>query len=157
MSGLTWKHTIMYTNRCLFKIGLRLFAYHAFKIDRNPIWTAGVICLEEYSAIHTTAAIHPKKNHLLTRQRFSTQNLTLFSLSNSRDFTYSKGKNPIRNLQLFLFRLKNFPVHIKLAKLQVTSCVGIGHYRNVRGLGKSMVVFRLFEKLRYSNERSTIF
>ena len=33
----------------------------------------------------------------------------------------------------------------------------ISHYRNVRGLGKSMVVFRLFEKLRYSNERSTIF
>ena len=33
----------------------------------------------------------------------------------------------------------------------------IGHYRNVKGLGKSMVVFRLFEKLRYSNERSTIF
>ena len=34
---------------------------------------------------------------------------------------------------------------------------GIGHFRNVRGLGKSMVVFRLFEKLKYSNERSTIF
>ena len=33
----------------------------------------------------------------------------------------------------------------------------IGYYRNVRGLGKSIVVFRLFEKLRYSNERSTIF
>ena len=33
----------------------------------------------------------------------------------------------------------------------------IGHYRNARGLGKIMVVFRLFEKLRYSNERSTIF
>ena len=33
----------------------------------------------------------------------------------------------------------------------------IGHFRNVRGLGKSMVVFRLFEKLRYSNERSTKF
>ena len=33
----------------------------------------------------------------------------------------------------------------------------IGHYRNVRGLGKSMIVFRLFENLRYSNERSTIF
>ena len=33
----------------------------------------------------------------------------------------------------------------------------IGHYRNVRGLEKSMVVFRLFEKLRYANERSTIF
>ena len=28
----------------------------------------------------------------------------------------------------------------------------IGNCRNVRGLGKSMVVFRLFEKLRYSNE-----
>ena len=35
--------------------------------------------------------------------------------------------------------------------------VSIGHFRNVRGLGKSMVVFRLFEKLKYSNERSTIF
>ena len=33
----------------------------------------------------------------------------------------------------------------------------IGHFRNVRGLGKSMVVFHLFEKLKYSNERSTIF
>ena len=33
----------------------------------------------------------------------------------------------------------------------------IGNCRNVRGLGKSMVAFRLFEKLRYSNERSTIF
>ena len=31
----------------------------------------------------------------------------------------------------------------------------IGHCRDARGLGKSMVVFRLFEKLRYSNERST--
>ena len=33
----------------------------------------------------------------------------------------------------------------------------IGHCRNVRGLGKSMVVFCLFEKLRCSNERSTKF
>ena len=33
----------------------------------------------------------------------------------------------------------------------------IDHCRNVRGLGKSMVVFRLFEKLRCSNERSTKF
>ena len=33
----------------------------------------------------------------------------------------------------------------------------IGHFRNVRGLGKSMVVYHLFEKLRYSYERSTIF
>ena len=43
----------------------------------------------------------------------------------------------------------------RLGVFQSTS--QIGHYRNVRGLGKSMVVFRLFEKLRYSNERSTIF
>ena len=33
----------------------------------------------------------------------------------------------------------------------------IRHCRNVRGLGKSMVVFRLFELLRCSNERSTKF
>ena len=33
----------------------------------------------------------------------------------------------------------------------------IAHCRNVRGLGKSVVVFRLFEKLGYSNERSTKF
>ena len=33
----------------------------------------------------------------------------------------------------------------------------IGNCRNVRGLGKSKVVFRLFEKLRYSNERSAKF
>ena len=33
----------------------------------------------------------------------------------------------------------------------------IGNCRNVRGLGKSMVVFRLFEKLIHSNERSTKF
>ena len=33
----------------------------------------------------------------------------------------------------------------------------IGHCRNVRGLGKSMVVFCLFEKLRYSNGRSNKF
>ena len=38
------------------------------------------------------------------------------------------------------------------------SCLtSIGHCRNVRGLGKSMVVFRLFEKLIRSNERTTKF
>ena len=37
------------------------------------------------------------------------------------------------------------------------SLSSIGHYRNVRGLGRSIVVFRLFEKLRHSNETSTIF
>ena len=36
-------------------------------------------------------------------------------------------------------------------------CSSIAHCRNERGLGKSMVVFRLFEKLRYSNERPTKF
>ena len=33
----------------------------------------------------------------------------------------------------------------------------LGHSRNVRGLGKSMVVFRLCGKVRYSNKRSTKF
>ena len=33
----------------------------------------------------------------------------------------------------------------------------MGNCRNVRGLAKSMVVFRLLEKLRYSNETSTKF
>ena len=33
----------------------------------------------------------------------------------------------------------------------------IDHCRNVSGLGKSMVVFHLFEKLRYSNEISIKF
>ena len=33
----------------------------------------------------------------------------------------------------------------------------MGNCRNVRGLEKSKVVFRLFEKLRYSNEKSTKF
>ena len=33
----------------------------------------------------------------------------------------------------------------------------IGNCRNVGGLGKRKVVFRLFTKLRYSNERSTKF
>ena len=33
----------------------------------------------------------------------------------------------------------------------------IGNCRNVRGLGMCMVVFRLFEKLRHSNERATKF
>ena len=31
----------------------------------------------------------------------------------------------------------------------------LGHCRSVRGLGKSMAVFLFFEKLRYSNERSS--
>ena len=45
---------------------------------------------------------------------------------------------------------------VKLASLQ-HGPRQIGQCRNVRGLGKSTVVFRLFEKLRYSNEKSTKF
>ena len=33
----------------------------------------------------------------------------------------------------------------------------LAHCKNVRRLGKSVVVFHLFEKLRYSNERTTKF
>ena len=42
---------------------------------------------------------------------------------------------------------------------EVGQLVGDAHrpLQKREGLGKSMVVFRLFEKLRYSNERSTIF
>ena len=89
----------------------------------NAILTAEVICLGKYSTIQTTAVQYLfKKNYLLKQQRFSTQNSTLFSLSNSRDFSYSKGKNPVRmlltpstciqiflNPQLFLSRFKIFP------------------------------------------------
>ena len=47
--------------------------------------------------------------------------------------------------------------YINAPNVTLQVLAGIGHCRNVRGLGKSMVVFRLFEKLRYSNERSTKF
>ena len=33
----------------------------------------------------------------------------------------------------------------------------MAQWKNVRGLGKGMVVFHLFEKQRYSNETSTEF
>ena len=45
-------------------------------------------------------------------------------------------------------------VHVPLS---CTYRAYIGNCRDVRGLGSSMVVFCLFEKLRYSNERSTTF
>ena len=54
----------------------------------------------------------------------------------------------------------NLPRRLNSIKVKRTSealKVNIGNCRNVRGLGKSMVVFRLFEKLRYFNERSTKF
>ena len=41
--------------------------------------------------------------------------------------------------------------------LKTLKLTAIGNCRNVRGLGKCMIVFHLFEKLRYSNERSTKF
>ena len=40
---------------------------------------------------------------------------------------------------------------ILVGQRQCTYQSHIGHYRNVGGLGKSMVVFSSFEKLRYSN------
>ena len=43
----------------------------------------------------------------------------------------------------------------KFNQPEMTACL-IAHCRNVRGLGKSVVV-RLFEKLRHSDERSTKF
>ena len=43
------------------------------------------------------------------------------------------------------------PRDVDKCQLSVDNC------RNVRGLGKNILVSRLFEKLRYSNERSTKF
>ena len=51
--------------------------------------------------------------------------------------------------------LKNELVQLKKRAISIITSgkcnSGIGNCRNVRGLGKSMVVVRLFEKLRYSN------
>ena len=44
-----------------------------------------------------------------------------------------------------------------LVALKPEKTSSIGNCRNVRGPGKSMVVFRLLEKLRCSHERSTKF
>ena len=74
-------------------------------------------------------------------------------------FTMScPSPSTIQHLRVFFF----------FFRLYLTSCdesvtnylklvLTIGNCRNVTGLGKSMVVFGLFEKLRYSNERSTKF
>ena len=49
-------------------------------------------------------------------------------------------------------------LHLKKKQFpEIVKPGAIGNCRNVRGLGKSIVVFRLFEKLRYPNERSTKF
>ena len=49
------------------------------------------------------------------------------------------------------------PFYKKLSlEVSANSCI-IGNCRNMRGLGKSKVVFCLFEKPRYSSERSTKF
>ena len=50
-----------------------------------------------------------------------------------------------------------FPRNIFYHSFLFTKRVVTDNCRNVRRLGKSMAVFRLFEKLRYSNERSTKF
>ena len=50
-------------------------------------------------------------------------------------------------------------VSLRLLYSRVSCVQAIANCRNMRGLGKSMVVFRSFEKLhvRYPNERSTKF
>ena len=71
---------------------------------------------------------------------------TQSTLSSSRKHPYSPHKRDWNFQEMGFCLTKVYPPK-----------KSIGHYRNVRGLGKSMVVFHLFEKLRYSNERSTIF
>ena len=67
--------------------------------------------------------------------------------------TQTRRKGHVRYVNILTW-LRGF--RVKIVNFLSCFCLLIGHYRNVRGLGKSMV-FRLFEKLRYSNERSTIF
>ena len=90
-------------------------------------------------------------------QVFSTFcNSDLFDLSPCRSsFRSFKALRSCFTVIFLRFR-KYSPVRSQQA-IRFSPSSATGHYRNVRGLGKSIVVFRLFEKLRYSNERSTIF
>ena len=69
----------------------------------------------------------------------------------------SQPSKPGNVVQFFHYECEILSVFIRRWRKVVDDNFLIGHFRNVRGLGKSMVVFRLFEKLKYSNERSTIF
>ena len=76
-------------------------------------------------------------------------------LSNDAPWGRDSGSFSWTNLQMSWCKCPGVPGG-QPPGMAADECI-IGHYRNVRGLGKSMVVFRLFEKLRFSNERSTIF
>ena len=56
-----------------------------------------------------------------------------------------------------MFRKQNHVTFIFIKTMSHDLLVQVAYCRNVRGLEKSKVVFRLFEKLRNSNERSTKF
>jgi len=100
---------------------------HAFKIDRNAIWTAGVIRPKKYSAVRTTATIIWKKFHLLGRQWFSIQNSKLFSLSKIRG-NFSTSKNPIRFSFLWCFRFAHLSLLAHISKVLLYRCQDICHF-----------------------------
>ena len=60
----------------------------------------------------------------------------------------------VRKVDNAIHRINHYPGDSMICYVYSYS---VRHFRNVRGLGKSMLVFPLFEKLRYSNERSTKF
>ena len=68
-----------------------------------------------------------------------------------------KSKVKILNQAWEKYWRSNMLGSLSLHFSEIMGHMTIGNCRNVIGLGKSMVVFRLFEKLRYWNERSTKF
>ena len=61
-------------------------------------------------------------------------------------------KHWLRAFLLFVYQFKSSN-HL----VQHSNQDHIGHRRNMRGLGRIMIVFRLFEKLRYPNKTLTKF
>ena len=65
-------------------------------------------------------------------------------------------ENHLSSLSDWCVRLRNHFARLENHYVRLENHC-IGNWRNVRGLEESVVVFRFFEKLRYSNERSTKF
>ena len=82
-----------------------------------------------------------------------TQAASLFRMETGRIYFERKKHTTEKILKIESNHLVGIMYYVAVLEI----CEQIGNCRNVRGLGKSMVVFRLFEKLRYSNERSTKF
>ena len=80
-----------------------------------------------------------------------------FSGSKVRSRDWDASKQKARNVPLASADFRGGGDCVTSPKNGYVGGCSIGYCRNVRGLRKSMVVFRLFEKLWCSNERSTKF